>query len=113
MIDFRYVWILLGLLVFSVVLWENVRFDENDEMYWDAPGPEFFDQQQDPHIEPQDQEPAKHAAFRHSHDPHHNHDHKHPRPSHVDFSVPGPHPGPCCPHQRYGPPTRIRYYPQV
>ena len=112
MIDFRYVWILFGLLVFCVVLWE-LSFDDRDEMYWDAPGPEFFDQLQDPYTDPQDQEPAELAGFNHTHDPHHNHDHKHPGPSHVDFSVPGPHPGPCCPHQRYGPPTRIRYYPQV
>ncbi len=40
MIDFRYIWILLGLLVFSTVLWENLRNDDS-KFYWDVPNPEF------------------------------------------------------------------------
>lgn len=102
----------LGFLIFGIFGLKIEKF-ENDEMYWDIPGPDFFDQQQDPSIEPVDQEPAKVAGFHETHDPHHNHDHDHNGPWHSDFSDPGPHPGPCCPHPRYGPPGRIRYNPQT
>ena len=40
MIDFRYIWILLGLLVLSTVLWENLRNDDS-KFYWDVPNPKF------------------------------------------------------------------------
>ena len=49
MIDFRYIWILLGLLVLCTVLWENLRNDDS-KFYWDAPNPEFQNEleKQDP-----------------------------------------------------------------
>ena len=40
MIDFRYIWILFGLLVFTVLIWEISR-DNTDMNYFDIPNPEF------------------------------------------------------------------------
>ena len=51
MIDFRYIWILFGLLVFTVLIWEIGR--ENVDMnYFDYPNP-------DHHLEPLDQDPPE------------------------------------------------------
>lgn len=76
MIDFRYIWILFGLLVFSVLIWElsNPAPDMN---YFDAPNPQH-------QLEPLDQDPPEKFG-----------DHNHPHPHPHDPNQP---PATCCPH---------------
>ena len=51
MIDFRYVWILFGLLVFSVLIWE-LSDPAPDMNYFDGPNPKH-------HLDPLDQDPPE------------------------------------------------------
>ena len=76
MIDFRYIWILFGILVFAVVLHE-ISGHKPDMHYFDYPNP-------DHHLEPLDQDPPEKFG-------HHNHPHPHPHD-------PNQPPANCCPH---------------